>query len=349
MLQRSIRIPLRVEPLVNVTFRRKVVVFSTMYLLAILGFLLSLYARGYDGISILYHIFFYTLTVSEGIRSLLSTWGIVLIVALGALTAFRVKVWNIGLEGQYVVGAIGAAYAALFIPCAPLLNLVLQLLLGFILGILWAFVPALLYVSVSVNEVLSTIMLNYVAVHLLEYLVYGPWSGTYGFPQTREFAAKFGQIWGLPAPLVVAIVLALLVYIIMYRLRIGLVYRFVGENRNAARLQGYNIRLILLLSFLISGGLAGLAGVFEASYELGYLSPGIVRGYGFAGIAAAVLGHLDPLATLLASLFIAFFLVGAYSVHLPALGFLAEGLLLVAHLSAEALTRYRIVVVRGDT
>ncbi|HIP85390.1 MAG TPA: ABC transporter permease [Pyrodictium sp.] len=151
----------------------------------------------------------------------------------------------------------------------------------------------------------------------------------------------------MPAPLPVAIVLALLVCVVMYHLRIGLIYRFIGENRKAGILQGYNVKLALLLCFLISGGLAGLAGVFEASYELGYLSPGVVRGYGFAGIAAAVLGRLDPLLTLFASLFIAFFLVGAYSVHLPALGFLAEGLLLVAHLSAEALTRYRIVVVRG--
>ena len=348
-MQRVIRMPLRIEPLVNVTFKRRVVVFSAMYLLAILGFLLFLYARGYDGVSILYHIFFYTFTVGEGVRSLLSTWGTTLIIALGTLIAFRVKIWNIGLEGQYILGAIGATFAALFIPCAPPLNLAFQLLLGFILGMLWALVPALLYVSISVNEVLSTIMLNYVAIHLLEYLVYGPWSGVYGFPQTREFTARFGQVWGLPAPLVVAIVLVLLVHVFMYRLRIGLVYRFVGENRNAARLQGYNVRLVLLLSFLISGGLAGLAGVFEASYELGYLSPGIVRGYGFAGIAAAVLGRLDPLATLLASLFVAFFLVGAYSVHLPALGFLAEGLLLAAHLSAEALTRYRIVVVKGGT
>ena len=346
-MQRSIRMPLRVEPLVNVTFKRKVAAFTTMYLLAILGFLLFLYARGYDGISILHYIFFYTFTVGEGVRSLLSTWGVVLTVALGALIAFRVRVWNIGLEGQYIVGAIGATYVALFMPCTSYLNLVFQLLLGFVLGMLWAFVPALLYVSISVNEVLSTIMLNYVAIYLLEYLVYGPWSGTYGFPQTREFTVKFSQIWGLPAPLPVAIVLALLVYVVMYHLRIGLIYRFIGENRKAGILQGYNVKLALLLCFLISGGLAGLAGVFEASYELGYLSPGVVRGYGFAGIAAAVLGRLDPLLTLFASLFIAFFLVGAYSVHLPALGFLAEGLLLVAHLSAEALTRYRIVVVRG--
>jgi len=346
-LQRSIRMPVRVEPLVNVTFRRKVAVFAIMYLLAILGFLLFLYLRGYDGISILSYIFFYTLTVGEGVRSLLSTWGIVLIAALGALISFRVRVWNIGLEGQYIVGAIGATYAALFIPCTSSLNLVLQLLLGFILGMLWAFVPALLYVFVSVNEVLSTIMLNYVAVHLLEYLVYGPWSGTYGFPQTREFPTRFSQVWGLPSPLLAAIVLVFITYLVMYRLRIGLVYRFVGENRNAARLQGYNVKLVLLLCFLISGGLAGIAGVFEVSYELGYLSPGIVRGYGFAGIAAAVLGRLEPLTTLFASLFIAFFLVGAYSVHLPALGFLAEGLLLIAHLSAEALTRYKIVIVKG--
>ncbi|HIP66250.1 MAG TPA: ABC transporter permease [Pyrodictium sp.] len=346
-MQRSIRIPVRVEPLVNVTFRRKIVVFTTTYLLAILGFLLFLYLKGYDGISILSHILFYTFTVGEGIRSLLSTWGIVSIIALGALISFKVRVWNIGLEGQYIAGAIGATYAALFMPCISPLNLTLQLLLGFILGMLWAFVPALLYVLISVNEVLSTIMLNYVAVHLLEYLLYGPWSGTYGFPQTRLFPARFGQVGGLPSPLVAAIILFFIAYVVMYRLRIGLVYRFVGENRNAASLQGYNVKLVLLLCFLISGGLAGVAGVFEASYELGYLSPGIVRGYGFAGIAAAVLGRLEPLTTLFASLFIAFFLVGAYSVHLPALGFLAEGLLLIAHLSAEALTRYKIVIMRG--
>ncbi len=283
-----------------------------------------------------------------------------LLTSVGLAVAFRALVWNIGAEGQLLMGATAATWVALFLlPDAPSWVLLPAMFLaGFIAGALWALIPAFLKVRFQTNEVITTLMTVYIAEEFVNYLVYGPWKGAaeWGFPYTDRFP-EAAQLPVLGATrihyptLLLGLILAALMYVLLHHTKLGYEIRVTGENPLAARYAGIDARRIILFVMLISGGLAGLAGVGEVAgvhHRLRY-ARGISAGYGFTAIIVAWLGRLHPLAIIVASFLFGGLLVGGdvlqVSLNLPVATIdMFNGVILFFVIAAEILTRYKISV-----
>lgn len=250
-----------------------------------------------------------------------------ILVGSGLTLAFRARFWNIGAESQLLLGAIFATWIGLrwgpHLPAAVLLPA--MFLAGFVGGALWGLLPALLKVRFGVNEVISTLMLNYTAAELLTLLVVGPWKGAtqQGFPYTDDLAgaAVLSLIPGTRihyVTLAIALLGAAVLFFLVYGTRFGYELRVIGENPEAARYAGIDFLRSTLVLMALSGGMAGLAGVGEvAGIHLHLTYPGVISGgYGFTGIIVAWLAKLNPLAAIVSALFFAGILVGGDAIQL---------------------------------
>ena len=286
-----------------------------------------------------------------------------LLCALGLAIGFRANVWNIGAEGQFLLGAICAGWVALQVGGAALFDLTplgsgglitLVLLAGMLGGMAWAGIVAWLRDRCNANEILVSLMLVYVAQLLLAWLVYGPMKDPAGFnfPQTPRFSAasvlpKLIEGTRLHIGFVVALLAAVAAWLFMFRARAGHALQVAGLAPQAARYAGYSARQALWTSLLISGAAAGLAGAFEAAGPLRQLTPYVSAGYGFAAIIVAFVGRLHPLGIVLASLLLSMFFIGGELAQsrlgLPnALSGVFQGVLLFSLLACDALILYRL-------
>lgn len=280
-----------------------------------------------------------------------------MLTGVGLSLAFRARVYNIGAEGQLLMGAIVGSGLALRYGDLPSWALLPAMFLGgFLGGALWACIPAVLKARFRVDEVLTSLMLVYVASDAVNYLVYGPWKGPeeWGFPYSSKFSAS-AQLPRLLdtrihyPTLLLAIVLAILVYLLIERTKTGYEIRVFGENPAAGRFAGMEQWKVVLLVMALSGGLAGLAGVGEVAgihYRLRYPA-GISPGYGFTAIIVAWLARLNPLASLVSAFLLGGLLVGGDAIQvalgLPAATiYVFNGLILLFVISGDLLTRYRI-------
>lgn len=283
---------------------------------------------------------------------------------IGLTLAFRARFWNIGAEGQLLAGATCATGLALAYPDWPKLVLLPGMFLaGFIGGALWGLIPALLKARWRVDEVITSLMMVYIASNLVNHLVYGPWKGPEerGFPYTSKFSAA-AQLPRLAwtrihyPTLLLALVLAVLLYVLIRQTKWGYQIRVTGENPAAARYAGMSHLKTLLLVMTLSGGLAGLAGVGEVAgihHRLRY-PEGISPGYGFTAIIVAWLARLNPLGAVLTSLLLGGLLVGGdaiqVSLRLPAATiFVFNGTILLFVLGGDLIARYRIRIRREVT
>ena len=276
---------------------------------------------------------------------------------LAVAISAKILIWNIGGEGQLAVGGIGSAAIALFLsPHLPsFLVLPLMVLAGFTAGGLWASISGFLKARIGVNEILTTLMLNYVAIYWLEHLYFGPWRDPtgMGFPGTAIFPEsawlpRFPQT-RVHLGLVFGIVAAILLQVILWRTRWGYEIRVIGENPKAARLARMKTTQYILWVMFVSGGLAGLAGMAEASGIHYRLQQGLAVGYGYIGIIVAWLSKLHPTGLILVAIFLASLLVGGDQLqsvmHLPSsVGLVLEGTLLFFVLGSDFLSRYRITL-----
>ena len=246
-----------------------------------------------------------------------------LLVGLGICIAFRANVINIGGEGQIILGALMATWFPLTFSTWPgWLLIPATLIMGFLAGAAWGFVPGILKARLKVNEILSTIMMNSIAAQLMNLLIRGPLMDPAGISAGTYLAQSARlpeQVW-LPrlvpqtllhAGAIVALVLAVLVYFFLWRTTIGYRIRAVGLNPDASRYAGINVPFYQALSMTLAGGFAGLAGVIEVIGVQHRLLDGITSGYGFTGIVAALLGSLHPLGLIPASILFGGLLVGA--------------------------------------
>jgi general nucleoside transport system permease protein len=283
-----------------------------------------------------------------------------ILIALGLSLANQAKVWNIGAEGQYITGALaGAAVAFATSGASGSWVVVLMLLAGVAGGAAWAAIPALLKVRFKVNEVLSTLMLVYVALQLLSYLITGPWKDPNGhnFPQTAPFTAAQQLprlLPGTPIPpgLAIAIVLTLVFWGVAKKSIYGFEVRAIGAAPDAARYGGFDLARTTWSTLLISGGMAGLAGILEAASQLGQINLGFPSGYGFTAIIVSFLGRLHPVGVFVAGIVLAVTYVGGQVaqtvVHVPnATGGIFQALMLFLILASDILVRYRIRFARG--
>jgi ABC-type uncharacterized transport system permease subunit len=280
--------------------------------------------------------------------------------ALGLALCFRSNVWNIGAEGQLLLGAIaGGGVALLAGPDTGRWIAAAVLLAGTAGGMAWAALTAWLRDRFHANEILVSLMLVYVAQLLLSYLVFGPWKDPqgYNFPQTRMFEPAASM------PLVIAqsrlhagVVLAALgvaaMWLFMARAHLGFQLRVTGLAPAAAAYAGFSARRSLWTALLVSGGCAGLAGALEAAGPLGQLTPHVSPGYGFAGIIVAFVGRLHPVGIVFAGVLMSMFYIGGELAQsrlgLPAaLTGVFQGLLLIALLACDTLVQYRVRWGRG--
>ncbi len=246
-----------------------------------------------------------------------------LLVGLGVCIAFRASVINVGGEGQIILGSIAGTWMALSFPDLPSAILVPACMtVGFIAGAFWGFIPGLLKARFRVNEILSTIMMNAIALQFMNFLLQGPMmdpegikAGTFLAQSARlpesSWLARLIPRTQLHAGLYVALLFAVLVYIFLWRTTIGYQIRAVGLNPNASRYSGINVPFNQMLSLTIAGGLSGLAGVIEVMGVHRRILEGLTGGYGFTGIVAALLGSLHPLGIVPASVLFGGLLVGS--------------------------------------
>ena len=282
-----------------------------------------------------------------------------LLIALGLAVCFRSNIWNIGAEGQFVLGAIAGGGVALLADKTTGPWIVPAVLVaGVAGGMAWAALVALLRDRFNANEILVSLMLVYVAILLLGYLVYGPWKDPmgYNFPQTRTFDAVTqiprlirGSRVSIGALL--ALAGAAVLWVFLFRTRAGFALQVGGLAPAAARYAGFSSRRALWTALLISGGAAGFAGALEVAGPVGQLNPYIPAGYGFAAIIVAFVGRLHPVGMVLSAVLMSMFYIGGELAQsrlgLPkSLTGVFQGLLLFTLLACDTLILYRIRFVR---
>jgi len=277
------------------------------------------------------------------------------LIGVGLSLCYLANGWNIGAEGQFLIGAICGGWLAVKThgTDAGFWVLPAMLALGALGGALYALIPAMFKVRFGASEILTSLMLVYVAELLLDYLVRGPWRDPKGFnfPTTAEFDSVAAMPtfiegsrlhWGA----IIALLVVAWATIMLGRTLRGFEIKLVGAAPRAARFAGFNDRTLIVVTFLISGALAGLAGIIEVSATVNHLQPNISPGYGFTAIIVAFLGRLHPVGILIASLFLAMTFIGGESAQIMMkvpldLTKVFQGILLFYVLACDTLILYR--------
>ncbi|WP_297724429.1 ABC transporter permease [Limnohabitans sp. Rim8] len=278
-----------------------------------------------------------------------------LVIALGLGVCYRSNVWNIGAEGQFVVGAVAAGGVALLAGKDTSRWIVLAIVLAGILGgMLWAGLVALLRDRFNANEILVSLMLVYVADMVLSYMVYGPWKDPagYNFPQSKSFESvtQIPRLMSgsrVSVGLLIALAGVGLMWVYLFRTRAGFAQQVGGLAPAAARYAGFSSRKALWVALLVSGGAAGLAGALEVAGPIGQLTPYIPSGYGFAAIIVAYVGRLHPVGMVFSAVLMSMFYIGGELAQsrlgLPkSITGVFQGLLLFSLLACDTLVAFRL-------
>ena len=347
-----IKLQVRAQPSAFWTFASPLLALLITVLLGILLFSLL----GKDPVRGLQMFFWEPVKSAYALGELVVKATPLLLIALGLAVCFRSNVWNIGAEGQYIIGAVCASGVALLAEKdTGRWILVAVLLAGVLGGMAWAGITALLRDRFNANEILVSLMMVYVAVQVLGLLVYGPWKDPlgYNFPQTKNFDA----VTRIPrllsdSRMTIGVLFALAgvaaVWVFLFRTRAGFAQQVGGLAPAAARYAGFSARQALWTALLVSGGMAGLAGALEVAGPIGQLTPYVPAGYGFAAIIVAYVGRLHPVGLVFSSLLMSMFYIGGELAQsrlgLPkSLTGVFQGLLLFSLLACDTLVNYRLV------
>jgi len=310
---------------------------------------------GIDGFRAVVDIFLTPLLASYKWQDVAVKAAPLVIIALGLSVGNRAQIWNIGAEGQYVIGALCAAGVGIMAGTAggPVI-ITLMILAGIVGGAAWGAIPAFLRTRYNVNEILSSLMLTYVALQVLGYLVGGPWKDPNGrnFPATAPLQPDQTLPILVPGTTIhlgvaIALVLPFLFWLLMSRSVFGFQIRVVGCAPDAARHGGFDYKQTIWLALLISGAMAGLAGAFEFTGSLKTINLGFPSGYGFTAIIVAFLGRLNPIGCLIAGIVMAVTYVGGQvaqtTVHIPnSTAGIFQAMMLFFILGSDILVRYRV-------
>jgi ABC-type uncharacterized transport system permease subunit len=286
-----------------------------------------------------------------------------ILVSLAAAIAFRMRLWNIGAEGQFFLGAFGASLVVLapILPpeTSPWLMIPTMMIIGIIAGALWGFIPGFLKARYNVNEIISTLMMNYIAVAWNNFFIFAVWSEggfqmsarfprTAWLPRLTDYSKQISAFRGLTTHLglLFGIAAAVVVWWILYRSRWGYEIRLIGDNPQAARYAGINITRNTILVMMLSGALAGLAGMSEISGVVHRLQGAISPGYGFTGIIIAWLAKLNPILIIPVSILFGALILAGREIQPSGIPMLIQGIILVCLIASDFLMRYRIRIVR---
>ena len=267
------------------------------------------------------------------VNSFMDSWGLektivktipLLIIALGLSIVFKMEIWNIGGEGQFHIGAVGATWIAIFLLPDASIWLVLPVLLaaGFIGGAVWGGIAGFLKAELGVNEIVSTLMLNYIGILLVDFLVYGPWRDPAGlnFPTSKSFGqnAELSGFFNtsIHAGIFFALILAVIIYYFFKKTTLGFEMSVIGDNEKAARYAGINVKNNIIIAMMLSGGIAGFAGAVQMAGVQHQLQHGFSAGYGYTAIIVAWLARLNPFAIVLVSFIMAGLYVGGEQIQM---------------------------------
>ena len=307
-------------------------------------------------------------------RASFGSWGVLsdtlvkatplLFVGLACAIAFRMRLWNIGAEGQFFMGAFGAS-AIVLIPVLPesapkWLWLVVMALTGILCGALWGAIPGLLKAQFKVNEVISSLMMNYIAIAFCNFFIFNVWSDG-GFQMTRKFpkiawlprltdyAKQWPELAGLTTHLgfVIALLLAVVVWFIIYRSKWGYEIRLIGDNPFAAEYAGIQIKRNIVLVMIVSGALAGLAGMSEVSGVVHRLQGAISSGYGFTGIIVAWLAKLNPLVIPPVAILFGALILAGREIQPAGIPKMIQGIILVCLMASDFFVRIKICFIQN--
>ena len=315
---------------------------------------------GKDPVTTLYYYFIDPLTETWSLHELAIKAAPLILIAVGLSVCFLSNNWNIGAEGQFIIGAIAGSILPVVFPDFQFwIVLPLMLLMGMAGGAAYAAIPAFLKVRFNTNEILTSLMLVYVAQLFLDWLVRGPWRNPAGFnfPETRNFheyailpeilpsvgRAHYGFVFALLA--------AFVLWFVLSRTIKGFEVKVIGQSPRAGRFAGFSAGRMVLFAFAVSGALAGLAGISEVSGAIGQLRPSISPGYGFTAIIVAFLGRLNPLGIVAAGLILALTYLGGEAAQIS-VGLsdkvvrAFQGMILFFVLACDTLIHYRIRLVR---
>jgi ABC-type uncharacterized transport system permease subunit len=311
---------------------------------------------GVNPIKALYAYFIQPLTALWSVKDLIVKMTPLVLIGVGLAICYLSNTWNIGAEGQLALGAIFGSVIPVYFPqWGGPVPIVLMLLLGILGGMVWAAIPATLKVRFGTNEILTSLMLVYVAQLLLDWVARSPWRDPQGhnFPNSRPFGP--GQIlpslFGIKLNFFLALIIAVAAWYMLRNMLTGFQIRVLGQAPRAGAFAGFSQNRMIMLAFLISGGLAGLAGVCEAMGPLGQLRISVSPGYGFTAIIVAFLGRLNPLGIIVAGFVLALSLVGGEAVQIKfgvssQFANVFQGMLLFLVLATDTLIFYRIRFVR---
>lgn len=331
---------------------------SILVALFVAGFLLL--AAGVNPLQAYVEILQESLGSSYGLSETLVKATPLILAGLGVSLAFRMQIWNIGAEGQIYMGACGATWVALFSGIEnPALLISAMFAAAFLAGGCWAGVAGLLRARWQVNEVIVTLLMNYIAILWVNYLIYGPWKDPQGFnfPLTAQFsdAARLTQFFDtrLHSGFLLALVCALLLYIFMERTVWGYEIKVIGSNPRAAKYAGMRTGTAIFVVLFLSGAIAGIAGFSEVAGLQGRLQHGISPGYGYTAIIIAWLAKRSALGVVIVSLLLGVLLVGGDSLQLSwqlpvAFVYAFQGLILFFLLASDFFIHNRLRLVREE-
>jgi simple sugar transport system permease protein len=282
-----------------------------------------------------------------------------ILTGLACSLAFRMRLWNIGAEGQFLLGAWGAS-AVVLAPILPagtpaIVVIPAMMLAGALAGGFWGFIPGILRARLGVSEIITTLMLNYVALSWVQFWVFGPWSEG-GFQQTdpfpreawlprlTDFSDRFPALAGLTVHLglIFGIVAAAIMWVALERTRWGYEIRLIGDSPSAARFAGIDIGRMIVIVFVISGALAGLGGMSEVSGVVHRLQDHISPGYGFTAIIIAYLARFGPFRVIVASILFGALILAGREIQPSGVPAMIQGVILFSLIGADVLVRYRI-------
>lgn len=355
----NLNIKTKQEPFLRVVKKAEVSVSKTI-LLSIIALITAIIAGGIFILALGQNPFDVYVTIVKGAwRSSIATKGTIkiaiplLIAAIGITPAFQMKFWNIGAEGQIIMGGIFATYFALYWSNLPHgLLIFIMILAGAIGGGIWGLIPAYFKTKYGTNETLFTLMLNYIALYLIRYVTEGPWRdpASSGFPKIATFTenAQLDMIFGVHAGWLIGLILVVVMFIYLKFTKHGYEISVVGESTNTARYAGMNVKKIVMRTMFISGAICGIAGMAQTAGAAYTLSEGVAGGVGFTAIAVAWLAKLNPVAILIVTVLFSMLDKGCsvmqstYGMSSAVSGIL-QGIILFFVLGFDFFTKYQFV------
>lgn len=345
----------------NLEIRQQLPAWQQAVILAaavLVGLLLSgiiLIVAGVSAANLFQEFIVNTLLDEQNLRAVLFQASPLILVGVGASAALRVRFWNLGIEGQMICGGIAATCIFMFKIGPEGARLPLMLAVAALAGTLWVLIAFLLRLRFGVNEIISTLLMNYIAMYLLFQLVYGAWKDPAdGFPHSPAFHSyerlpDFAA--GLSSALLLAAVLTALIWWLVHVSRAGFYMNFLDANDRMAQAMGVPIKTIALVAVLLSGALSGIAGFAVCSGQEGRLTQSFFEGYGFSGILIAFLGRTDPLAAAIVAILVAMLFITGQSLQvfyqIPfAMVQLIQALIVICVAASEFMLRHRIHWVR---